>query len=118
LREQPLLGYSGDSPMLEPAHWNGVRFLLHECTFLEPESARRAHANLPQVVAAAAALPLEALILLHFSARYSTAEIAQAVVREAETRRPTFPIFVVPPGEVVRDVLATRPVWSPSARSA
>jgi ribonuclease Z len=112
-KTEPWLGYSGDAPELDPKRWSGVKILLHESTFLEAETARRAHSNLPQVIAAASLLELEALILLHFSARYSSAEIDQAICHHAETCLPQFPIYAVYPGEVVPDILSKRPIWRP-----
>lgn len=109
---EPLLGYSGDSPTLEPSHWPGVRTLLHECTFLEPQTARRGHSDLPQVIAAAAEMDLDALVLFHFSVRYSQEEIRDAIRRHAEQAALPFPVFALWPGELVRDVLKQEPVWA------
>jgi ribonuclease Z len=108
-----LLGYSGDAAVLDAARWADVRVLVHECTFLEPDTARRQHANLPQVMAAAAELDLQALVLMHFSTRYSATEIAEAVTAEADTHQPRFPIYTVMPGAVARDILAATPTWRP-----
>ena len=116
-RTEKLLGYSGDAPALDPAHWEGVRILIHEATFLEPEIARNAHSNLPQVIQAASELPLEALILIHFSARYTTAEIVESIQKEAAKVAPNFPIFAVIPGQVATDILSSPPVWSPDMES-
>ncbi len=110
-----LLGYSGDAPQLDPEHWSGVDVLIHEATFLEPETTRGAHANLPQVVRAAATLDLKALVLLHFSARYKRAEIEAAIVEHAQAAQPCFPIHAVYPGQVATDILSSKPVWSPNA---
>ncbi|MEX2213844.1 MAG: hypothetical protein WD768_06940 [Phycisphaeraceae bacterium] len=113
-RIESLLGYSGDAPRLDPASWMGVKLLLHECTFLQPDTARRPHANLPEVLAAAAALELEALILLHFSTRYDASEITQAIAREARTHGLRFPVYAILPGATTPDVLAGEPVWKGS----
>ena len=110
---EDLLGYSGDSPGLDVAAWTGVRILIHECTFLEPGTAKRAHANLADILEASRSLALEALVLLHFSARYSKAEIASAVERESKRLGLTFPVYVVVPGELCEDVLGCQPVWRP-----
>jgi len=110
---EKLVGYSGDTPQLDPDHWPGVKILIHEATFLNPETARRSHSNLPQVIARAAQLDLEALILLHFSSRYKPAEIEQAIRTHAETAQPAFPIYAVYPGQVATDILSSTPTWSP-----
>ena len=114
---EELLGYSGDAPSLDPQRWPGVKVLIHESTFLDPDTARRSHSNLPQVIAAAAQLNLEALILLHFSARYKPAEILSAIREHAVRLQPRFPIFAVCPGQVEVDILATPPVWPPTSQS-
>jgi len=111
---EDLLGYSGDAPKLEPNHWLGVKVLFHEATFLDPDTARGAHSNVPQVIEAAAELDLEALILLHFSARYSADNIEQAICDHAEAHSPRFPIHAVLPGQLATDILSNRPVWQPS----
>ena len=108
-----LIGYSGDAPRLNPSRWSGVKVLLHEATFLEPETARNAHANLPQVIEAASGLTLEALVLMHFSARYSAEEIQEAIRKHAEEVSLGFPVFAILPGEVTTDILSTHPVWTP-----
>jgi len=110
-RIEKLIGYSGDAPKLDRERWQGVKILIHEATFLDPKTARNSHSNLPQVIHAASELELEALILLHFSARYSKEEIENAIRREAEAASPSFPIFAVYPGEIVKDVLSSTPVW-------
>ena len=113
-RIERLIGYSGDAPELDPIRWSGVRILIHEATFLEPETARNSHSNLPQVLRAASELELEALVLMHFSARYSEEEIEDAIRRESKGLAPKFPVFAVYPGQVVTDILASAPVWSPN----
>lgn len=116
-RIEKLIGYSGDSPELDPKRWSGVRVLIHEATFLEPETARNSHSNLPQVIRAASELDLDALVLMHFSARYSNKEINDAIRKEAAGIVPGFPIFAVYPGKVAVDVLASDPVWEPAAKA-
>jgi hypothetical protein len=52
-------------------------------------------------------------VLVHFSARYSRAEITEAVLREAKACGVTFPVHVVFPGETCLDILRELPVWPP-----
>ncbi|WP_395732381.1 MBL fold metallo-hydrolase [Prosthecobacter sp.] len=110
---EKLVGYSGDAPQLRPERWSGVKILFHEATFLAPETARSSHSNLPDVIASAAQLDLEALVLLHFSARYKADEIVQAVRQHAAAAKVGFPVFVILPGQVYSDLLSTEPVWEP-----
>lgn len=113
LQERPIFGYSSDTPALDAASWKGVELLFHEATFLSEGEARGAHSNLAQVLFAARDLEVQTLVLTHFSARYSHAEIRSAIAAHATQHKLRFPIHAVPPGEIVRDVLATEPVWRP-----
>ena len=106
-----LVGYSGDASHLEPGAWRGVKILLHECTFLDPYTARRAHSNLIQVLEAASELDLEALILFHFSTRYTSEEITSAIAAEAGKRKLSFPVHAILPGELAHDLLSCEPIW-------
>ncbi|MEM6505239.1 MAG: RNAse Z [Planctomycetota bacterium] len=109
-----LLGYSGDSPALIPSDWRGVKLLLHEATFLEPETTRGSHASLPHVIEAASSLSLDALVLMHFSSRYKPDAIKAAINIHAELHKPSFPIFAIMPGSVCRDILKQDPVYRPN----
>jgi ribonuclease Z len=111
LQIRPILGYSGDAPALEPIRWQGVEVLVHEATFLTDGEARGAHANLPQVLAAAAKLDVRALILSHFSPRYAHDEIRAAIHKHAQEYALPFPVYAILPGQVVYDVLASEPCW-------
>ncbi|MGB0578919.1 MAG: MBL fold metallo-hydrolase [Limisphaerales bacterium] len=110
-RVDAVLGYSGDTSGLDPADWTGVKVLLHECTFLTPDTARCADTNLERLMSAASKMPLEALVLMHFSSRYERAEIESAIRRGAEIHGLGFPVYAIYPGEVLRDVLNTQPVF-------
>jgi ribonuclease Z len=108
-----LLGYSGDSPTLDPRAWGNVRLLIHECTFLKAETAKRPHSNLTAVLEAAKGLSLEALVLAHFSARYSRDEIIGAIGQVAGSLGLSFPVYAVIPGEVCENILDKSPAWQP-----
>lgn len=110
---EKLLGYSGDSPELNPADWDDVKILFHEATFLEPETTRGSHADLQQVVEAASTLDLDALILMHFSSRYNATEITNEIQKLAKKYHTTYPIYALMPGAVHRDVLNQQPIWVP-----
>ncbi len=117
-RTEAMIGYSGDAPKLDCDRWSGVKVLIHESTFLEPETTRGFHSNLPQVIAAAAQLDLDALILIHFSARYKLPEINKAIAQHADNSSPRFPIFAVYPGQVATNILATTPIWQPANKTS
>lgn len=112
-RVEKIIGYSGDASKLNPAQWEGVRILIHEATFLKPDTAKNAHANIADVIQAAATMNLEALVLMHFSARYSKNEILAAIVREAQECDLTFPVFAAFPCQLSVDILSSEPVWNP-----
>ncbi|MGI9421694.1 MAG: MBL fold metallo-hydrolase [Hyphomicrobiaceae bacterium] len=109
--DRRLFGFSGDTPQFDIARWNGIEVLAHEATFIAPDEADRGHAELGAVLRAASQLDLKALVLGHFSSRYSTDMILTAIVAEAERLAIRFPVFAVVPGEVARDVLAREPIW-------
>lgn len=106
-----VLGYSADSPSLEPERWANMPVLIHEATFLLPGEARGAHSNLVQVLEGAKQASPGKLVLTHFSSRYSHAEIGEAVVAGCRDLAIDFPVHVVLPGEVSRDVLGQSPLW-------
>ena len=103
-RTRALLGFSGDAASPNPQIWQGVPTVIHEATFLdhaeaEGRAARHRHCMLPDVMAMAATLKLDCLVLGHFSIRYSHEEIAAAI--ETERHRTTFAgkVIAVLPGE-------------------
>ncbi len=112
------LVYSADTP-IEPAEfWGEAGILIHEATFLHADDAvgrgqDLRHSALDQVIPMATGLGLEALILGHFSTRYSRRQIAEAIERNCRRCRPRFPVFAVMPGEISRDILRGRPAWEP-----
>jgi ribonuclease Z len=112
-----LLTFTGDTPIVDPRVWGRPRVLIHEATFLEAERAaastrRNRHSQVAEAVDVALAVAPEVLVLTHFSSRYAVRQVVEAVRREAAARRAPFPIWVVPPGEVVRDLFRTAPIWS------
>lgn len=119
-RTERLLVYTGDTPVAESEAWGRPRILVHESTFLTSEEATNPaalarynlHSGLPDVLDLAAAIAPEALVLIHFSARYSRDDIRAAAHREAAARRLPFPIWAVLPGDVVNDVFRTPALWT------
>jgi ribonuclease Z len=116
IHEQIELSYSGDTGVGSPEPWLGSRLLIHESTFLRHEDAgeredRNQHSVLPDVVRMANDAQIRGLILSHFSSRYRPDEVLEAVRAECEATSPLFPVYVIPPGAIVRDLLAQSPVW-------
>lgn len=117
-REEPLLGYSGDTGVCPPGHWSGCKVLIHESTFLSKEDIdetdlRHAHSYLEEVLAMAAKARPEKLVLTHFSSRYKAEEIEAAIVRHCRNLDLPCAVFAVMPGVVYRDLLGDPPLWPP-----
>jgi len=118
-REETLLGYSGDTGVGSPTLWRGCRVLIHESTFLRHEDIgdggkRNQHSVLLDVLRMAVDANPGALVLSHFSSRYKSHHVSEAVFAEASALAPPFPVYVIPPGEIVRDVLSQTPLWAGS----
>ncbi|MFT4638956.1 MAG: ribonuclease Z [Verrucomicrobiales bacterium] len=101
---RPLLGYSGDATFSNGELWESVPVLIHEATFLgdvktEGLAQKHRHCVLSDVVAMAARLPVETLILGHFSTRYSHEQIIEAVGEECERSQFQGRVAHVLPGE-------------------
>ncbi|BDI28846.1 hypothetical protein CCAX7_008970 [Capsulimonas corticalis] len=126
-----LLSYAGDIGRTAPDPWLGSQILIHEATFLSEEDSgvlaqskrhsqmpkRNQHSVLPDVLQLAKDVQPEVLVLNHFSSRYSPEEIEATVVEGAASLELTFPIYVIPPGRIVRDLLRQPPVWPRAAPS-
>jgi len=119
VKEEPILAYSGDTVVGSPDTWSGFKILIHEATYLSHDDAgdqsgrRNQHSVLPDVLEMARQAGPEVLVLAHFSPRYKVAEVLDAVQQQCRTLGLTFPVHVVPPGEIVRDILGGQPVWRP-----
>ena len=118
-----LLAYSGDSPVEpDPTTWRTPEVLIHEATFLDEATldltsdAYNLHSHLQGVLESVATLPLQALVLTHFSTRYSYTDIKTAIANECRRLDIRFPVHAVLPMQVTRDILQTKdynPVTNP-----
>ena len=50
------------------------------------------------------------VILTHFSTRYSKLQIKEAILEQIKAYNIKVPIYVIYPGEINRDVLASEPI--------
>lgn len=114
LHERRLFAFSGDTPKFDAERWRETEILVHEATFIAPDEADRGHSELRAVLDVASTLEHRALVLAHFSSRYSHEWIVETIRSEAARLDIRFPIFAVLPGVVVRDVLAGEPIWPES----
>jgi ribonuclease BN (tRNA processing enzyme) len=117
--EEPLLAYSGDTGVMAPDYWLGAKILIHEATFLREGEVEEGwpgheHSTMPEVLRMARDAAPEALILHHISSRYRIGEVAFEVRKLASELGLQFPIWALPPGETVEDLLSRPPLWEPS----
>ena len=112
--------YTADTPMEPAGHWGKPKVMIHECTFLDRATAETKHqiarhAWLDAVLDVAAEVSPAALVLSHFSTRYTAEEIEKAIFQGAAKRLLPFPVHAVLPGVVRRDLLRSRPLYVPEA---
>jgi ribonuclease Z len=96
--EFPLITYSGDGLPLEDEGSQGVELLLHEATFLDPDTSR-VHSRLSEAIERFRALEARSLMLWHLSTRYTHDEIQEAL-NALTTEEERKQITVVFPGKV------------------
>ena len=116
--EEPMLVYSGDTGLCPPETWLGAKILIHEATFLREGEVEEGwpgheHCTLEEMLPMARDANPEILIIHHISSRYRMGEVASEIRRMAEELKIGFPIWAIPPGETVEDLLSRRPVWEP-----
>lgn len=116
--EEVLITFSGDTGEMAPAVYGSPKLLLHEATFLngddlEEERPGHRHSCLPAVLELAREVAPERLVLTHFSSRYPTEQIREAVAREASEQGVEFPVWIVPPMRTAWDLLRQVPVYAP-----
>ena len=113
---EPLLGYSGDTPVEDGAKWDGTRILIHEATFLghgegvKERNYGNKHSTLDEVMEMVASIRVGSLVLGHFSSRYSPEEIDSAIRDRCDKYAINFPVYRVLPGETVFDILGGEPL--------
>lgn len=80
-----IVRYSGDTPVDNCSKWDKSEILIHESTFIKGDSdeAIRSHegkhSTLEDVMQMVSEIKVEKLILAHFSARYSAAQIDKSI---------------------------------------
>lgn len=117
--EEPVLAYSGDTSVSNADTWRGYKILIHEATYLSHKDAgdqsgrHNQHSVLPDVLEMAKQAGPQVLALTHFSPRYKPAEVLDTVRQQCRSLELAFPVHVVPPGEIMRDLLSAEPIWRP-----
>ena len=111
-----ILSFSGDTPIDDYSKWEGSEILIHEATFLRQEgdpsfeSRGNKHSHLDEVLEMVKEINIGKLILTHFSTRYSKGEIVQAVRKGISEFGIQIPVYLVYPGEINRNILASQAV--------
>ena len=116
--ETILLSYSGDTPCENFEHWKNSKILIHEATFLGGEEDKNIkphgnkHSKLEEVIKSVAESKVEALILGHFSSRYSDEQIDKSIIEYCKKYEIKIPVYRILPGQVVKNILVGKPVYS------
>lgn len=98
--------YSGDTPIETDGRYSNAKLLIHEATFLtraeiNPDNPKRnKHSSLDAVMEMVADSNLQAVILGHFSNRYSHEQIDEAIRKEVARCGVHIPIQQILPGTI------------------
>lgn len=117
-KKENIISFSGDTPIGDYSMWDNSGILIHEATFLRtemslPEDIRYSkHTTINEVLSMAKEINIEKLILTHFSTRYSKEEIDSTVKSLIKELGIKIPVYLVYPGKVKRNILATAPINS------
>lgn len=111
-----LLAYSGDTPVENFDKWNNAQILIHEATFLDrndidsSDTRYNKHSSLEDVLKMVSELTLGALILGHFSSRYTHEQIDGKLKSLCKEFKIDIPVYRVLPGQTHRNILQETPV--------
>lgn len=92
----PLIAYTGDGKPLQDPRSHKVELLIHEATFLDPDTSER-HSTLREALEVHKKMEARHLLLVHFSQRYTAQNILQAL----ENHPPNASVHPLTPGKVV-----------------
>jgi ribonuclease Z len=114
-----IVSYAGDTPVDDYTKWDHSEILIHESTFLQDEGntiiksgkGKNKHSKLNEVLQMVSEITIGTLILNHFSPRYSKEEIDANVIKLCKGYHIQVPVYVIYPGEIHRNILASRPVY-------
>ncbi len=102
--EVPVVIFSGDGKPLQDEASRGAMLLIHEATFLAPDTSD-VHSTLAEAIAAFKRLEAERLLLYHFSVRYTPAQILAALDRLVPDPTQREKIHLVLPGRLFETAL-------------
>jgi len=107
---EKLLAYSGDTPIENETWWDNTDILIHEATFIDradmnsedPRSNK--HSLLEDVIAMAARIHINHLVLGHFSPRYDDESIIAAIQRLCTHYSLHCNVHAVLPGKTYKNI--------------
>jgi len=110
-----VLSYSGDTPVEDFDRFDYSEILIHEATFLTktdavPRPYKNQHSSLEEVMEMVSNLTIKKLILGHFSSRYALEEIDKKILNLCDKYSIDIPVYRIPVGQVVYDILSARAV--------
>ncbi|NIG54145.1 MBL fold metallo-hydrolase [Chitinophaga sp. Cy-1792] len=111
-----ILGYSGDTPVIDLQRWDNTDILIHEATFLGSEDDikvvpyKNKHSRLEEVLAMVSTMNVKQLILGHFSSRYSAEQIDDAICEGCKKYNIDIPVHRILPGATAWNILHALPV--------
>ncbi|MEM9723829.1 MAG: MBL fold metallo-hydrolase [Bacteroidota bacterium] len=111
-----ILSYSGDTPTDAHEKWDQSEILIHEATFLRrmthsvSDPRENKHSYLEEVLKMSKEIEVKKLILTHFSTRYSRQEIDNSTRKLIGELGIKFPVYLVYPGEIKRNILETQAI--------
>jgi ribonuclease Z len=111
--EETYLTYSGDTTALNPDEVRGTPLLFHEATFInkddrqsdEGEARYHLHSTLDEAMQTAVEGEVGHLVLYHFSSRYNSGEVMDAVKKSIRRFKPNFPVSIAMPSVFAEDIL-------------
>jgi ribonuclease Z len=113
--ETILFSYSGDTPAENFEYWDHSEILVHEATFLDQhiQTHGNKHSHLEEVIRAVAGIRIGALILGHFSSRYSNDQIDHKIKELCKKYKINAPVYRVLPGQTLFNILSREAIWGP-----
>ena len=116
---EPIITYSGDTPVDDYARFDNSNILIHEDTFLDSQgdrllvNARNKHSSLEEVLEMVANIKVNKLILGHFSLRYSQELIDSEIVKLSKHYGIQIPVYRMKTGRIQKNVLGNQPIYTP-----
>jgi len=110
-----IITYSGDTPIYDYSVYDNCEILIHEATFLKASETntktnKNKHSSLEEVMQMISEIKVGKLILGHFSSRYDQKEIDNEIKRLSKYYNIKIPIYRVPIGKTVKDILNTKAI--------